>query len=150
MAISPGTAGITAAAVDAVTADELIRLKHSLKRAYRRKAIWAFSDATLSAISRLKDGNGQYLWRPGLTEDAPDILFGRPTIVSDDVSDMATGVKAVWFGDMAYYYIIDRAGIFVQILRELYAVNGQVGFLAYKRTDGRLILDEAVRYITMA
>jgi HK97 family phage major capsid protein len=145
-----GTAGVTAAAVDAVTVDELIQLKYALGRAYRPRAVWLAADATVGAISRLKDGNGQYLWRPGITVGDPDTLLGRPFVTSDDVPTMATGNKAIWFGDPAYYYIVDRAGINFQILRELYAVSGQVGFLAYKRTDGRLILDASWVYVTMA
>lgn len=145
-----GTAGITAAAVDAVTTDELSRLKFSLKRAYRKRSRWFMADATFSAISRLKDGDGRYVLQPGITLDAPDVLFGRPVTVSDDMPAMATGLRAVYFGDPAYYYIIDRGSMVMQILRELFSVNGQVGFLGYRRTDGRLILNEAMRYITMA
>ena len=145
-----GTAGVTAAATTAVTTDELIRLKHALGRGYRKQAVWLAADSTVSIISRLKDGNGQYMWRPGLLADEPDMLLGRPIVTSDDIPAMTTGLKAVWFGAPSYYYIIDRAGIYFQILRELYAVNGQVGFLAYKRTDGRLILDASWVYITMA
>lgn len=145
-----GTAGVTAAAVDSVTADELNQLKYALAQQYRSQATWITADSTVGAISRLKDGNGQYLWRPGLTEGTPDTLLGRPIYGTTNIADMATGVKSVFFGDLSYYQIVDRAGIGFQILRELYAANGQVGALMYKRTDGAYLLDAAMVYITQA
>jgi HK97 family phage major capsid protein len=34
-------------------------------------------------------------------------------------------------------------------LNELFAMNGQVGFLASQRVDGKLILPEAVKTLTL-
>jgi HK97 family phage major capsid protein len=145
-----GTSGLTAAASTSITADELIRLKHALSIQYRGRAQWFMADGTVSIISRLKTGDGQYLWQPGLVAGTQDMLLGRPVNVSSNVPAMTSGLKAVWFGDPSYYVIVDRAGVYIQVLRELYAVNGQVAFLAYLRTDGRLVLDAAMYYVTMA
>ena len=55
------------------TADDLIRLKHSVDPAYRNaNTRWMFNDATLLGISLLKDGDGQYIWKAGLAEGTPD------------------------------------------------------------------------------
>ena len=62
---------------------------------------------------------------------------------------MAASAKAVIFGDMSYYRIQDRPGIYVQRLAELYAGNGQVGFRLYKRTDGVLTVAAAVKHLVM-
>jgi HK97 family phage major capsid protein len=144
------TSGVTAAATTSITADELIDLYHALSIPHRSNATFVLADATLKGIRKLKTGDGQYLWVPGLQSGQSDTLLGRPVVVSDDMPAMTTGLKAVAFINFRYYYIVDRAGFYLQLLRELYAANGQVGFVGYKRTDGRLILDAAARCITMA
>lgn len=53
------------------------------------------------------------------------------------------------FGDLSYYWIGDRQGVTFKRLNELYAANGQVGFLATKRVDARLIVPEAVKILKM-
>ena len=61
-----GTVGVTASANNAITADELINLVYVLKAPYRRNAKFLMNDATISAIRKLKDGNGVYLWQLSL------------------------------------------------------------------------------------
>ena len=51
------------------------------------------------------------------------------------------------FGDFSYYWIADRQGRSFKRLNELYAANGQVGFLASQRVDGKMILPEAVKVL---
>ena len=139
--------GVTTASATAITADELIDLYHSLKTPYRKNAIWIFTDSTLKAIRKLKDGEGQYLWRPGLADGTPDTILGRPYFTSDDVPAIASGAKTVIFGDLNYYWIGDRQGVTFQRLNERYADQGQIGFLATKRLDGKLVLSEAVKVL---
>ena len=50
-------------------------------------------------------------------------------------------------GDLSYYWIADRQGRSFKRLNELYAANGQVGFLASQRVDGKIILPEAVKVL---
>lgn len=142
--------GVTAAGANAVTADELIDLFHSLKRPYRVRATWLMADATAKAIRKLKDTNGQYMWQPGLQAGQPDRLLSRPVAISDDMPAMATGNKSILFGDFSYYRIADRGATVMQRLNELYAVNGQVGFRGYRRVDGKLLLAEAVKALKQA
>ncbi len=49
------------------------------------------------------------------------------------------------FGDYSNYWIADRQGVSMKRLNELYAVTGQVGFLATKRVDGRVIMPEGIK-----
>jgi HK97 family phage major capsid protein len=51
------------------------------------------------------------------------------------------------FGDFSYYWIGDRQGVAFKRLNERYAETGQVGFLASKRVDGKLILPEAIKVL---
>lgn len=139
--------GITAASSTAVTADELIDLYYSLKSPYRKNAVWALNDSTVKAIRKLKDGNGQYLWQPGITAGAPDMILGRPVRTSAYMPAIAAGAKTIAFGDFSYYWIADRQGRSFKRLNELFAATGQVGFLASQRVDGKLVLPEAVKVL---
>jgi HK97 family phage major capsid protein len=100
-------------------------------------------------IRKLKDNNGQYIWQPSVTEGTPDRILGRPIYTSSFMPTMAAGAKAVAFGDFSYYWIADRQSRTFQRLNEVYAINGQVGFIATQRVDGKLILPEAVQTLVM-
>ena len=141
--------GVTAASATAITADELIDMQHSLKSGYRRKACWIMNDATISAIRKLKDGQGQYIWQPGIKEGAPDMLFNQKVLMSNYMPLIASGNKVILYGDFSYYWLAEREGRTLERLNELYAVTDQVGFKMTERLDGRLILPEAVKCLKM-
>ena len=139
--------GITTATATAITADEIIDLFYSLDSVYRRNAIWVVNDSTIKTIRKLKDGNGQYLWQPALHEGTFDTLLGKRIFTSPYVPEIASGKKTVAFGDFSFYWIGDRQGITFRRLNERYAETGQVGFLASKRLDGKLVLPEAIKVL---
>lgn len=141
--------GVTTASATAITADEIINLFYSLRAPYRRKAIWVFSDATMAAVRKLKGNDGQFLWQKALNEGEHPTLLGRPVYTSAFMPDLAAGNKVALFGDLHYYWIGDRQGITFRRLNERYADTGQVGFLATKRLDGKLILPEAIKVLQM-
>ena len=141
--------GVTAASATAITADEIIDLFYSLKAPYRKNAVWILNDATIKAIRKLKDNNGNYLWQPSLTAGTPDTILGRPVYTSSYVPTIAAGAKTIAFGDFSYYWIADRAGRNFKKLTELYAANDQTGFVATQRVDGKLILPEAIKVLKM-
>jgi len=114
---------------------------------YRKNAVWLLNDSTMKLIRKLKDGNGQYLWQPSLHEGGFDTILGKKIYTSAYAPDAAAGAKTIAFGDFGFYWIGDRQGITFQRLNELYATNGQIGFLASKRTDGKLILPEAIKVL---
>ena len=144
-----GEVGVTAAGSTAVTADELISLVYSLKSPYRRNAKFLANDATIAAIRKLKDGNGVYLWQPSLQAGEPDKLLGYDLYTSPYVPQMEAGAFSLAFGDFKNYWIADRAGRTVQRLNELYSTNGQVGFVATERVDGKVILPEGIKLLKM-
>lgn len=141
--------GVTTASATALTADELIDLFYSLKAPYRGNARWLLNDATIKAVRKLKDGEGQYLWQPALTAGAPDMLLNRPIITSAYAPTIAAGARVIAFGDFGYYWIADRAARSIKRLNELYARNDQVGFKCTQRVDGKLVLAEAVKALAM-
>ena len=129
--------GVTAAAADKITMDEVIDLFYSLRAPYRRNAVFIMNDATVKALRKLKDGQGQYLWQPSITAGTPDTILNRPVYTSGFMPTLATGNKTILFGDLGYYWVA-------------YAPTGQVGFLASQRVDGKLILPEAVKVLKQA
>lgn len=142
--------GITAESAAAITFDEIYDLFYSLKAPYRRNAVWLMNDSTVKAIRKLKDANGQYLWQPATGASTPDTLLNRPIYTSAYAPVIETGKTPIAFGDFSYYWIADRQGRTFKRLNELYAKNGQVGFIASERVDGKLILPEAVKTLKMA
>src|SRR5574344_98287 len=141
--------GVTAASDKTITADEIIDLFYSLKGSYRRNAVWVLNDSTVKAIRKLKDENGQYIWQPALKDGDHDTLLGRPILTTGAMPEIAADAKPVIFGDLSYYWIGDRQGVTFKRLNERYADMGQVGFLASKRVDGKLVLPEAIKVLKM-
>ena len=141
--------GITTASSTVITLDEVTDLFYSLKSPYRKKATFVTNDATIKAIRKLKDGNGQYLWQPSIQAGQPDTIMNRPLKTSTYVPTIEAAAKTIAFGDFGYYWVADRQGRSFQRLNELYAANGQVGFKATQRVDGKLILTEAIKVLQM-
>lgn len=144
-----GQIGVTTASATTITADEIINLVYSLKRPYRKNAAFIINDQTLSILRKLKDGNGAYLWQPTLTMGEPDRLLGYPVYTSAYVPTVAAGNPVIAFGDFSYYNIGDRGTRSFAELKELFAGNGMVGFVAKERVDGKLVLPEAVQILKM-
>lgn len=138
--VTASTEGVVAAAVAAITADELIDLEHSVDPAYRQMgAGWMFNDSTLKAVKQLKDQNDQYLWLPGLQFGEPDTILRYPYTINQDIAAMATGEKTVLFGKLDKYLIRRVLGFQLMRLVERYAEYLQVGFIGYARADGDLL-----------
>ena len=142
--------GVTAASATDITADELIDLVYSLKRPYRKNAKFICNDQTLAAIRKLTDKNGRYLWQDSVQAGEPGRLLGYEVHTSPYFPVITAGMPAIAFGDYSYYNIGDRGIRSFAELKELFAGNGMVGFVAKERVDGKLVLPEAVKLLTMA
>ena len=148
-ATNGGHVGVTAGSATAITLDNLLDLIYALKAPYRKNAKFFMKDTTVSAIRKLKDNNGAYLWQPSVQANQPDKLLGYDLYTSPYVPEPAAGALPVAFGDFYNYWIADRTGRTVQKLIELYAGNGQVGFIATERVDGKVILPEGIQLLKM-
>ena len=136
--------GVTTAGAS-ITVDDLLDLVHSVREVYRHKAVFLMNDSTKKALRKLKDGNGRFLWDPSVKEGDPDVLLGHRVIHCAAMPDIGAGAKPILFGDFSGYWIADRQGRSFQRLNELYAANGQVGFRATQRVDGRLVEHEKIK-----
>jgi HK97 family phage major capsid protein len=139
--------GVTTASATAITIDEVLDLFYSLKAPYRNRAVFVMNDSTVKAIRKLKDGQGQYLWQPSVQAGTPDTILNRQLYTSAYVPAIEASAKTIVFGDFSYYWVADRQGRVFRRLNELFAVTGQVGFIATQRVDGKLILPEALKVL---
>ncbi len=128
----------------AIKSDDLIDLVYGLKRPYRKKASFIMNDATLASLRKLKDNNGAYIWQPSYKEGEPDRVLGYAVHTSSFAPE-----NAIAFGDYSYYNIGDRGSRSFAELRELFAGNGMIGYVAKERVDGKLILPEAVKILKL-
>ncbi len=151
--------GVTADATSAVTVDELIDLQESVDDLYQDGCVWMFNQTTRAALRKLAASDDRLLWNEGnIAAGIPQTLFGRPVRINNNVADMGASAKPILYGNLAYYFILDfgvsedgnGSGIRYKRLNELYAGNGQVGHRFYRRVDGKVMLDEAIKVITMA
>lgn len=136
--------GVTTAG-QTIVADEVINLVYALKRPYRKNAVFITNDQTLSIIRKLKDDSAAYIWQPSYQAGEPDRLLGYPVYTSPYVPTLASEKPVVAFGDFSYYNIGDRGTRSFSELKELFAGNGMVGYVAKERVDGKLVLPEAIQ-----
>lgn len=134
--------GTVASTVTSVKADDMIGLVYALKRPYRKNAAFILNDKNLAVLRKLKDTNGAYIWQPSYQAGEPDRLLGYPVYTSAYAPE-----TAIAFGDYSYYNIGDRGSRSFSELRELFAGNGMIGYVAKERVDGKLVLAEAVQIL---
>ncbi|MFN2939213.1 phage major capsid protein [Lachnospiraceae bacterium YH-ros2226] len=130
-----------------LSTDDVLDLVYALKRPYRKKASFIMNDQTLAALRKLKDNNGAYIWQPSYQAGEPDRLLGYAVHTSAFAPELAAGKPVMAFGDYSYYNIGDRGTRSMQELRELFAGNGMIGYVAKERVDGLLVLPEAVQIL---
>lgn len=138
--VNASTLGVTAAVATAIKADEVIDLIHSVDPAYRIGARFMFHDSILQAISKLKDGQGNYLLRVGLEQGLPDRIRGYPFSINQSMdSTIASGKKTMLFGQMNKYKVRDVASLRLVRMEERFADSDQIAFVAFLRSDGNLL-----------
>ncbi len=139
----------TASSTD-FTADEVIDSLGALKTQYQDRATGLFSRSFIRRLRLKKDGNGQYLWQPGLVAGQPDRVVNRPYVQSEHVpATFTAGLYVGMWGDFSWYWVQDSLGFGVQRLNELFQLKNQTGFLGRKETDGMPVLEEAFSRIKL-
>ena len=130
-------------------ADKLMDVTLSLKPTYLNGASWLMNRATVGKIRQLKNGEGDYIWRPGLEAGAPNVLFGYPVDTDDNIANIGAGTFPAFFGNFKRaYLILDRLGI--RILRDPYTSKGNVLFYTTKRVGGGIVMFEAIKCLKVS
>lgn len=149
--VTASSLGVTAVATAAITADEVMNFQHSVNAAYRRspKCRWMFADSTFLALRKLKDGQGNYLWQMGdVRVGAPDVLLGKPYSINDDVPAIATGNRAILFGDFSRYWVRKVGAPLIGTVRERFWPK--IGLAGLIRFDGELVDSAAIKHLRLA
>lgn len=140
---------VTAAAVSAITADELISTQAAIKQAYQANACWIMHPDTFTALRKLKDGNNRYLLQDDFTSEFPYRMLGKPVFVSDNMPKMEAGKKAVLYGDMTGLSVNMRENVEIQVLMEKYATQHAVGIVAWFEFDSKVTDNQKIVTISM-
>ncbi len=152
--VAGSAAGKTAASATAVTISEVMDLFYSVDASYRNApgAGWMMNSATAKAIRVLGFGSSNDFpaYVPGMEVGAPDMLFGKPVYINEDMDGIATGNKSIIFGDLKQYYVHEAGGVQLLRLNERFADALSTGFIAYRRVDGNVLQSTAIKHLIQA
>jgi len=137
---------LTTTAAGAATIDDLMACIYGVPAQYRKGSCWIMNSTLALSLRKLRAGgstttDGPYLWQPSVIAGTPPQLLGYDAFTDDNMDDLSDteGVLAI-FGNLNLgYRIVDRKGISIQRLSELYAEAGLVGFLLRARNTGYCI-----------
>lgn len=149
--VTASTLGKTAALTAAIAADEIIDLLHSLDPAYRQSPKTAFMmhDTSIQAIRKLKDGQGNYLWQMGdLIKGIPQTLLGYKLLTNQAMPTIATGNKALLFGDFGQFIVRKVGQPVIGVMRERFWPD--LGIAGLIRFDGELPDTSAIKHLKLA
>ena len=134
-----------------IASDDLFNVKYSLKSQYLRGARWIMHRDVIKEVAKMKDGSDAYIWQPSIQEGQPDRLLGLPVEMSEYAPNtVESGNYLAVLGNFKYYWICDADTLVMQVLRELYAPNNQVGYLFDYFGDGAPVVGEAFARMKLA
>jgi HK97 family phage major capsid protein len=139
-----------ASTATSLAADDLISLVYSLDTVARRLPGSGFmmNANTVSAVRKLKDNAGQYLFSPSLSSEDRDLLLGHRIYENPAMSNVGSAVKSVIFGNLSSYFVRQVGGIRVDRSDDFAFNQDLITFRASVRLDGNLIQTSHVKYLT--
>ena len=141
--------GIVAASETEVTSDELIDVQEEIPDDYQANAIWIMSKATRKAIRKLKDGEGNYLLNKDANSRWGYVLFGKDVYTSENMSDMAAGKTAIYYGDMSGLAVKLSENVSIEVLREKFATQHAIGVVGWIEIDSKVENSQKLTKLTM-
>lgn len=136
--LSKVTQTVTASAVAAIKADELIDIQETIPDAYQGGAIWVMNKATRTAIRKLKDNDGNYILNKDPAARWGYTLFGKDIYTSDNMSAMAAGKTAIYYGDFSGLAVKLSEDVSIEVLREKYATQHAIGVVGLVEIDSKV------------
>lgn len=140
----------TAAAT--LTWDGLIGLLYALPEQYdANAAVYMNKTNTALALARLQDGDGRPMWSMGPQDSGLAAgrinrpLMGYDVVFNAFMPNVGAGAYPIIFGDLRGYWLVNRVGFSIQVLREIYAETNQILLLGRVRFGGALIEDHRIR-----
>lgn len=148
--LSKLTNAVTTAAATAITSDEVVKLKDSIKDVFQNNAIWVMSPATRTALRLLKGSDGHYLLNDDITSPFGTVLLGKPVYVSDNMPDIAGEKTVIYYGDMTGLATKFSENITTQVLREKYADEHATGVVSWFEFDSKVQNEQKLAKLVMA
>lgn len=143
--------GATTATNATITAANVVDWVYSLPRQYRTNASILVHDATLGKLRQLAsiaNGTVNYFWQNSGALGEPDRLMGIPVYASAAMPTIAASTKIGVIGDFGNYSVLAERGSYsMRVLKELFAVNSQTGYIATTRCDFAVTLADAFRVL---
>lgn len=116
------------------TADELIDGQALIKDALQSGCIWIMSNATRTAIRKLKDGENRYLLNPDYSEAGKKTLLGADVFVTDAITD-----GSIYYINPKTLGVKEAETYSVEILREKFSTQHALGLYGYGEIDAKLV-----------
>lgn len=141
---------ITAAAQNAITADEVVELHDHIKDEFQENAIWIMSPSTRTALRLLKSTTGYYLLNDDVSSPFGTTLLGKPVYVSDNMPNIGTGNTAIYYGDMRGLATKFSEELNIEVLREKYADEHAIGVIGWFEFDSKVEDAQKIAKLVMA
>jgi HK97 family phage major capsid protein len=148
--LSKLTNSVTTTASTAITSDEVVKLKDSVKDVYQNNAIWIMSPATRTALRLLKDSDGHYLLNDDISSPFGTVLLGKPVYVSDSMPGINANKTTIYYGDMTGLATKFSENITTQVLREKYADEHATGVISWFEFDSKVQDEQKLAKLVMA
>ena len=139
----------TLASANAIEADDLITFQGTIKDVYQDGAIWIMSPKTRDALRLLKDDVGRYLLNDDITAPFGKVLLGKPVYVSDNMDDIGSGKKVIYYGDMSGLATKFTEEMHIEVLRELYAAQHAIGVVGWLEFDAKVQDQQKIAVLKM-
>lgn len=140
---------VNSGAAALLTADGIVNLTEDLPSEFTGNARFIMNKATITAIRRLKDGQGNYLWQPTYTAGSPATINGYGYTEMAGMPVIAAGARPILFGDFARgYLVIDRVG--VRVLRDPFTNKPYINFYTTRRVGGGLLNPQVLRAMNVS
>lgn len=144
------TQTVLAGSTSAITADKVIELKDSVKDVFQNDAMFIMSRNTRTALRLLKDDVGRYLLQDDIASPFGSTLLGKPVYVSDNMPEIASGVNAIYYGDMKGLATKFSEDMNIQVLREKFATQHAVGVVGWVSFDAQVENAQAISALVMS
>lgn len=141
---------LTAAAQNAITADEVVELHDKVKDEFQENAIWIMSPSTRTALRLLKSTTGYYLLNDDVSSPFGTTLLGKPVYVSDNMPNIGAGNNVIYYGDMRGLATKFSEELNIEVLREKYADEHAIGVIGWFEFDSKVEDAQKIAKLVMA
>ena len=124
----------------------ILGLEAALPPQYDEKAKWYGTKTCFATIRSINATTAGIQWSlgdmyPNAANGYTSQLLGHPVVRSQFMPAVSSTTYPLAFGDMSGYYIADRVGLSIDVLREVRALRDEVVIYARKRVGGALVHD---------